>query len=168
VVAAAWGLAGCQSAGGEQPHCASLVYSFIVIIIFLSLFCPIKLSLSQPVSFTFFMILSRISLGESRPTAAWCVAARWITPRHHETGQRMGGGESMLLSSGQLFLNITNTSSYFTVHVFILLKVVLGGKQSVLNSSSFILPSFLSKKKGLSFHTKTTVSVGILSFVHCC
>lgn len=54
----------------------------------------------------------------------------------------------MLLPSSQLFLNITDTSSYFTVHIFIILKVVLGGKQSILISSCFILPSFLSKKTG--------------------
>ena len=64
---AAWGLSGHRSAGGEQLHCASLVCIYIsssstiiiiiiiviTIITIIFLFCPNKLSLSQPVDFIF-------------------------------------------------------------------------------------------------------------------
>lgn len=62
--AAAWELARHQPVGAEQLNCASLVlYSLIIlsssliiiIIIIISLSCPIKLSLSQPTDFTFFL-----------------------------------------------------------------------------------------------------------------
>ena len=54
---AAWGCAGHQSAGGEQLHCASLVLYILAVVLLLLLFflfCPNKLSLSQPTSFSFF------------------------------------------------------------------------------------------------------------------
>ena len=52
-------LIGHRSASGKQLHCASLVLcSLILLALLLSLFflpfCPIKLSLAQPTSFTFF------------------------------------------------------------------------------------------------------------------
>jgi len=43
-VAAAQGLAGHWSVGGEQLHCASLVLCILSSLLLLSLFCPIKLS----------------------------------------------------------------------------------------------------------------------------
>ena len=43
------------------------------------LFCPIKLSLSQPTNSTvFFPILSPIPLGGSEQMAVWCLAACWV------------------------------------------------------------------------------------------
>ena len=90
---AAWELTGHRSVSGEQLHCASLVLCIpILLLLFLSFyyvyyyhyyflpFCSIKLFLSQPMSFTFFLpILSPIPLGGgvSEQVAAWCLVAGW-------------------------------------------------------------------------------------------
>ena len=93
-------LLGHRSVGGEQLHCASLVFSwvlflslfviflFITIIIIVIFFIivifyftlVIKQFLSHPTSFTFFSpILLPIPLGGGRSegAAAWCLVAGW-------------------------------------------------------------------------------------------
>lgn len=74
----------------------------------------------------------------------------------------------MLLSSSKLFLDITNTSSYITLHVFLLLNVVLRGKRSILISNSFTLPPFLSEKTIYHLASRHLSFVTTLCFVHCC
>ena len=60
------GTGGHQLVGGEQSHCVSLIcillYYYHYYVPFL--FCPIKLSISQPTSFTFFPVLSPFPLEE--------------------------------------------------------------------------------------------------------
>lgn len=57
------GCAGHLSAGAEQLHCASLIWHILHLIIISSfLICSIKLSLSQTMSSTFFLILSPVPL----------------------------------------------------------------------------------------------------------
>lgn len=47
------GQGGHWSEGGKQMHCTPLALYIIIIIMFPFLFCPIKLSSSQPLNFTF-------------------------------------------------------------------------------------------------------------------
>jgi len=73
--AAARELAAHWLAGGEQLHCTSLVLHFFYhcyyyFHYFPFLFCPIKLSLPQPINFTFF---SRFS-----PPSHWQGASEWL------------------------------------------------------------------------------------------
>lgn len=57
-------LAMCQLAGGEQLQRALFVlYILLSLFLFSPLFCPIELSLSQPTSSTFFLVLFPIPLG---------------------------------------------------------------------------------------------------------
>lgn len=83
----------------------------------------------------------------------------WITRR---------SSKPMLLSSSKLFLDITNTSSYITLCVFLLLNVVLRGKRSILISNSFTLPPFLSEKTIYHLASRHLSFVTTLCFVHCC
>lgn len=70
----AQGLAGHQSAGAEQSHSHHLLCIFYYWFPFL--FCPTKLSLSQPTSFTFVTILSPIPLRGGNGCV--CSAAWWL------------------------------------------------------------------------------------------
>ena len=91
---AARGLAGHQSASGEQLHCASLVFflgfyfslfllssfSLQLSLLLLYFILVIKLFLSQPVSFTFFPDSPPHPTGigrRSERVAAWCLVAGW-------------------------------------------------------------------------------------------
>ena len=80
VAAAAWGLAGHRSAGGEQLHCVSLVYSIIVSIPSF----PVLLNclyLNARV-LPFFQFSPRSLWGRSERTAVWCLAACWVKQQH--------------------------------------------------------------------------------------
>ena len=76
-------LLGHRSAGGEQLHCASLVFSWVLYLFFYyipfhynyyinissSIFCftlVIKLFLSQPTSFTFFLLPTPLGGGRDK------------------------------------------------------------------------------------------------------
>ena len=92
-------LTGHQSVSGEQLHCASLVLYIPIPLLLLSFYyyyhyyflplCPIKLSLSQPTSFTvFFNSLPHPTRGAggSEQAAAWCLAASWQHGLNHDSG----------------------------------------------------------------------------------
>lgn len=85
--ATAWGLAGHCLVSGEQLHCTSLSLGTIYYYYFPFIFCPIKLLLSQPTSFTFFfffflLIFFSNPLWGSEWTAVWCLAAWQLIPHY--------------------------------------------------------------------------------------
>ena len=85
---AVWELTGHRSAGGEQLHCASLVFflppslfffvAFLSLLLFVLYFTlVIKLFLPQPTSFTFFFPPPHPTAGGKGEAAAWCSVADW-------------------------------------------------------------------------------------------
>lgn len=81
-----WSGSHCLGTGWVARNCVvHCLCILLLLLLFPFLFCPIKLSLSQPMSVNFFPVLSTIPLGVNEQMAVQCLAYCWVKPQHTYT-----------------------------------------------------------------------------------